>query len=379
MLRCCAPAALVAATLCFVPACGSTAGDDSSDASPADAAITDAATASDGARPDADLGAPITAPDRTWTFIPFPDSSCDDGTPTGIGVSLVAGAPGVLIYLNGGGECYDYNTCFVLNTAARGPFGAAQFAQVSSGGFVQSLFDRNLSGSPFAAWSHIFVPYCTGDLHTGERDTTYTMGANSRVYHHRGRSNLVAYLRRIAASFPAGTRVALAGSSAGGYGAVYSHDLFRQSFPTGRFYVIDDSGPLLAGDGIPAAQRTAWYANWGLGWLDALCATCRSDMSQLHSALATRYPADRTALISSVRDQTIASYLMLTPANLEAAVRALAATLSALPERRAFLLPGNSHTTLGNPGTLTAGDGFSLMGWLGQQLLDDTGWVSHTQ
>ncbi len=366
--------------LCCLLGCGGSSDDDGTDAGPTDAAASDATSTADGAaRADADLAAPLSAPDRTWTFIPFPDSSCDDGTPTGIGVNLAASAPGVLIYLNGGGECFDYNTCYVLNSATHGPFGATQFTQIASNGFAQSILDRNLAGSPFAAWSHIFVPYCTGDLHTGERDTTYTMGANSRLYHHRGRSNLRAYLRRIAASFPAGTRVALAGSSAGGYGAVYSHDLFRQYFPTGRFYVIDDSGPLLAGDNIPAAQRTAWYANWGLGWLDALCATCRSDMSQLHAALATRYPADRTALISSVRDQTIASYLMLTPANLETAVRALAAAFAALGERRAFLLPGNSHTTLGNPGNLTAGDGFSLMGWLGQQLLDDTGWVSHTQ
>ena len=188
--------------LCCLLGCGGSSDDDGTDAGPTDAAASDATSTADGAaRADADLAAPLSAPDRTWTFIPFPDSSCDDGTPTGIGVNLAASAPGVLIYLNGGGECFDYNTCYVLNSATHGPFGATQFTQIASNGFAQSILDRNLAGSPFAAWSHIFVPYCTGDLHTGERDTTYTMGANSRLYHHRGRSNLRAYLRRIVARY----------------------------------------------------------------------------------------------------------------------------------------------------------------------------------
>ncbi len=39
------------------------------------------------------LGEPLMAPAKMWTWIDFPDSVCDDGSPTGIGVNLSCRAP----------------------------------------------------------------------------------------------------------------------------------------------------------------------------------------------------------------------------------------------------------------------------------------------
>ncbi|MEM6289248.1 MAG: pectin acetylesterase-family hydrolase, partial [Bacteroidota bacterium] len=76
---------LVASALAF-SAC------DSDD--PADSALAEA---------EANLGA--------WTWIDVEGSVCRDGSATGIGVRLQDGADDLVIYLEGGGACFNGVTC----------------------------------------------------------------------------------------------------------------------------------------------------------------------------------------------------------------------------------------------------------------------------
>jgi hypothetical protein len=324
---------------------------------------------------DVPLGAPLEAPARTWTWVPIEGAVCDDGSPTGVGVNLVPDAPGVLVFLNGGGACWDYMTCAVLNTSTHGPFGAPQFAAASAV-FTSSIFDRALPGNPFAGWSHVFVPYCTGDLHAGDRAASYAGGGATRVIQHRGRANLLALLPRLAATVPAGGRVALAGVSTGGFGAVLNHGLFRARLPPGRLYVIDDSGPLLQGDAVSPNLRAQWYAAWNLAWLDGPCPACRGDLSQAYVTLASRHPDDRTALLASRRDQVMRTFFGLDAAPFESALVALVSAFNGLPARRAFLRDGTTHTSLGRPAdpATASGDGMALLPWLTQMVTDDAAW-----
>jgi hypothetical protein len=67
-------------------------GEDAGDLPPADGSGSDAgppdAITTDGPSPDAGPPPePITATAGSWTWIDFPDSTCDDGTPTGIGIN----------------------------------------------------------------------------------------------------------------------------------------------------------------------------------------------------------------------------------------------------------------------------------------------------
>src|SRR5262245_55134744 len=47
-------------------------------------------------------GQPITAPSDQWTWIPFDDAFCGNGTTTGIGVNPTTKSTRVLIFLEGG-------------------------------------------------------------------------------------------------------------------------------------------------------------------------------------------------------------------------------------------------------------------------------------
>ncbi|HEY2903588.1 MAG TPA: pectin acetylesterase-family hydrolase [Polyangia bacterium] len=351
-------------------------GDDASvtgDGSPTD----DASQPMDSPFPfDTALGMPLSVPAGQWTWVDFPDSTCDDGSPTGIAVSP-GDAGKLLIFFEGGGACWDALTCFGLNTAVHGPFGQAQWDAQSATITTSSILDRTLTGNPFAGYGMVFVPYCTGDLHAGNNVATYDVAGQAKPYHHQGAANVAAYMARIAATWTNATDVAITGSSAGGFGALMNYEPIRAHFPGAKMIMIDDSGPPLAGTSIPASERMAWYAEWHVGDLiDPQCADCKDDVSNLPAAVAAKYPNDRMALLSSLQDQTIRTYFMLTADGMQTALQSLKTDkLDALPNFHTFFVSGETHTMLGNPSGFVAG-GTALLPWLGQMSSADAAWTS---
>lgn len=321
------------------------------------------------------LGTAITGlAEDTWTWVDFPDSACDDGSATGIGVSRGAG-PDLLVFLNGGGACWDYLTCYTLNLASHGPFGSAQLQAVLAAQLPSSILDRGLAGHPMADATLVFVPYCTGDIHGGDNVITYVGPSQSRVHHHVGRRNVLAFLRRLAATFPAPRRLVVSGSSAGGFGALINYDAFRHYWPAASAFLVDDSGPPLGAGATSQLVQAAWFQSWQLGKaLDPVCGSaCRTNLSAQIPALSRRYPQDRLALLSSLRDQVIAGYYLLSAQALETELlRVTADVIGPTPNFRAFLVGGSSHTMLGAPAAFS--QGIPLVDWLGQQVSGDAAW-----
>jgi hypothetical protein len=320
-------------------------------------------------------GEPIDAPKNAWTWIDFPDSACDDGSPTGIAVSQ-GDSKNLLVFLNGGGACWNFLTCFQLNTATHGPFGKTQF-EALTGQLGSTIFDRKLPNNPFADWNLVFVPYCTGDVHAGDNVTEYKdSNGVARTYHHVGRANIAAYLKRLGTTFSP-EKLVVSGSSAGGFGAAFDYDLFRAAFPSARGYLVDDSGPALKGEAISSSLRAAWYQSWRLDKaLDTSCPECRNDLSQAMKHTAQRFPQDRLALLSSTQDSVIRSYFMLTPDSFQTSLNTtLTDVLEPLPNFRAYISAGQFHTFLGSPDAHPA-QGVKLTDWLRQMVQEDAGWQS---
>ena len=88
-----------------------------------------------------------------------------NGTPTGIGVNL--GTSGdLLIYLEGGGACFNDSTCG--NVAHPSGWGPDQFG-FNIGPYNVGIVDRLDDANPFRDATYVVVPYCTGDVHAGSK------------------------------------------------------------------------------------------------------------------------------------------------------------------------------------------------------------------
>jgi hypothetical protein len=318
------------------------------------------------------------APKGEWTWIDAPGTSCADASPTGFGVNPGDGAD-VLVFLDGGGACWDYATCFLAALASPGPFGRAQLA-ARQAAFAHTFFDRADAANPFRAFTYVFIPYCTGDLHAGDADASYSPGAGiaARPWAHHGRRNVAADLQLLAAALPAPPRLVVSGASAGGYGALLGYDAFRAAFPASQGFLVDDSGPPLEGDGFQPALRAAWRSAWHLdALLDPICGTrCHDDLSALVPALAARHPADRMALLSNTQDRVISAFALLPPAAFEAALLVTVHDrYDPLPQARTFLVAGSNHALLAAPASYSAG-GVPLSTWIEQMVSGDPAWRS---
>ncbi len=256
------------------------------------------------AGPAADVfggGPPIEAPDDTWTWVPFPDSRCMDGSTTGIGVNWNSASDKLMIYLEGGGACYNTFTC--SGVAHQDGFDEADLAAVIADYGDQGVFTRANPDNPFHDWNMVFVPYCTGDIHAGNAPS----GVGGRVQ--VGYANMGFYLERLVPTFAQASHVVLTGSSAGGFGAAYNYDRVQTAFGGVPVELLDDSGPTLSDTYLTPCLQDLVRSSWNLD--DTLppdcpnCTTQEGGLINLVTFVADKYPQRRFGLISSLGDGTI--------------------------------------------------------------------------
>jgi hypothetical protein len=332
------------------------------------------------------------APPLVWTWVPLEGAVCSDGSPTGIGIERGPGpSPNVLVFLDGGGACWDTLTCFppagIPQLATTGPFGAADLEETIRVRRPGSVLDRSAPGNPYRDFTFVFVPYCTGDVHSGATVQRYPF--SPRPWHHNGRVNVSKAFEHLATALEPPAKVVVSGASAGGFGSLLAFKKAKAAWPAAKGYLVDDSGPPLAS--IPTTTVAAWVAAWDLGTVVADvcgtdCATFPPTLANVLPRLAKDHPTDRFALLSSTQDEVIrtffgdvASLSPMAPQVFEASLRDLAAHIEddtpATPpgETHAFLVRGTTHPMLDRPGAFVS-EGTPLLDWLRQQVEDDPAW-----
>lgn len=321
--------------------------------------------------------APIVASDGTWKWVEVAGAVCNDGTPTGIGVNPGTTKDKILFYFEGGGACGDYGTCFQLKTATVGSFGSAEFGARATQ-FTGSELDRTVANNPFATWTYVYVPYCTGDLHGGINTATYTSGTMSQEFHHNGHINALRDLDRVAATWPTATQVVVSGVSAGGYGALINFADARNHWPSAKAYLVDDSGPPLE-ETSSSALLSKWITSWHLiNWFQVGCPECVNDFSFVLPNISKRFPNDRLSLLSSLQDKTIRDFYLLDPTDFQASLLKLEADrLDGLTNFRYFFISGETHTMLGDYKNATYTSKMTALAtFLEQQVTDSADWFS---
>ncbi len=318
---------------------------------------------------------------ETWTWVPIPGAICRDGSATGIGVNLNPASDKLMIFLEGGGACYDIVTC------ADNPstFGATEFAaNFGAGGPEGSagIFNRNDPSNPAAEWSMVYIPYCTGDVHGGNNDAGTIPGLGPEQF--MGYVNVGLDLAHVLPTFPNVTEVLLTGVSAGGFGALVNYDRVQAAFGNVPVELLDDSGPPMSNKYLAPCQQTLVEQTWNLG--ATLVPDCGADCPDLTNFFISymkhvvgTHPDRAMGILDSDEDGTISDFYgfgyfdcsadgdPMPPAIYEAGLFDMRAEMSTYPNFGLYTWNSSQHTSL--EGTATFDDldaGISLPVWTAQ-------------
>ena len=360
-------ASLLVVLAAVFAACGGSTSTATPNAPPTDAGTTDVAqqetsTGTDadpptdaGNLPNSDAG-PITAPGNTWTWVPFGDSKCRSGNPTGIGVNVNPASTKLMIYLEGGGACFNAITCG-QNLAS---FADAAFALWVTQRGSTGIFSRDDAANALKDWSFVYVPYCTGDVHAGNNPAGTPAGlTQSQVF--VGYANVGLYLKRIVPTFPNATQVLLTGISAGGFGAAANYVQVQKAFGAIPVDMLDDSGPTMQDPYFASCLQDLVRKLWNLdATVLADCGSACTPPNFLLSSniqLAKTYPNRKFGLMDSVNDGTISNFLgfgaqncggftPIPPDTYQAGLMDIRTQLTSYPNFGTFYFPGGQHTSL---------------------------------
>ncbi|HJS36043.1 MAG TPA: pectin acetylesterase-family hydrolase, partial [Pseudoxanthomonas sp.] len=136
---------------------------------------------------------------QTIQLAPQTGAVCGDGSPFKFFVNRVADTRNTIIYMEGGGACWDYASCSGQSgiRGARNPNGIPDdyMSLLNPGASLVSPFVTRVSpfdGVKTQGWNMVYVPYCTGDIYSGDRVAVYNdpSGQNTPlVWHHNGVRN----------------------------------------------------------------------------------------------------------------------------------------------------------------------------------------------
>lgn len=295
-----------------------------------------------------------------------PDCVCSDGSPYYYWIRR-ADPERVVFFLDGGGACFSAGTCgptsptFNQNLADGADVAAGAPA---TGGIFALDDDRN----PFADWSMVFVPYCTGDLHLGDKTQDYGDGI---VIRHNGAVNARTALDTTAEEFPDAGQVVVAGSSAGSAGAPLYAGLASDLLPDAEVTLLADASGAYPDDvGITTAIGSLWGVFDRLpDWPEQTGPPPDAwSLPRLLVQAGRHVPDMRLATINTAYDDVQATFSALIgrSGDLLAMIEGNNALIeSEGVDLRTWIGPGTQHTVLGLESFYTDEvDGTSLRDWV---------------
>lgn len=322
------------------------------------------------ARSDGEPLVPIDTPANTWTWVEIPGTYCGNGSTFGFGVNRSTLGPDLFVYFQGGGACWDATTCFIQPSAVhvQDTYDAQLFATEIGNPTV----DHDDPANPLAAATFIWIPYCTGDLHAGSRTATYDVNGTPRTLMHVGATNTQRFVDTLRASFLGAREVWLSGSSAGGYGATLNHDRFVGGWPDAEVHTLQDGSPF-----IQPTLWTTWQEAWSMQLLPS-CTGCETSMPAVMDVLGARFPRSRFGLLTYDDDAVIKTFFGFpaTAGSMVAASNMLLDNQYDLPNTKAFMLAGTSHTMIAGLGTLQSPSGVRLADWVVQWASGAPAWAT---
>ena len=302
---------------------------------------------------------------QEWEAVaPGGETICSDGSPYRFFVHR--GDPNrLLIEFEGGGACWSGSTCEadVYNRKVLSDPEAARQA-----GQLQGIYDRTNPANPLKDYTHVYIPYCTGDLHWGNATATYTSVSGSPyVVQHKGAVNAATALNWAGANVPAPSQVVVAGCSAGGYGAALWSAKIARAYPGARMVELADSAAGVVPEGFFATTLASWNVvdawpgfipDLALDRVDPMTLT----LPKLYTSVSSFFPTASFSQFNNRSDTVQIFFYALSKGTIAATdaidwsakmVSNVEQISAASPNFRAYLAPGTEHCVINRPSFYT--------------------------
>ena len=242
----------------------------------------------------------------------------------------------LLIFFQGGGGCFDKRTCALGSTWFDDRVDAEDDPNFN-GGILQLDNPQN----PFAGWSAVYLPSCTGDVYAGTRMVRY---GNLRV-HQVGYINARAALARAYKEFPDANVVFVTGCSAGSVGSAFHADSIIRHYRTARVAALGDSLAFVF-------HRPISLAGWGTNSVFPpffRIGNRRWTMTEFMTRLVRAHPNVTFARFNHAADAVQERFYEAVggkPGGFAPRLRTAEQILRRLPNYRSYLACGSNHCAL---------------------------------
>jgi hypothetical protein len=248
-----------------------------------------------------------------WVKIEPPGVVCGNDTPFKMFANFSAKSDNLVVVFEPGGACWDYDSC----TGKNGIRGAANIDGIPDdhwelAPFISPFLSRFDDTNPSRDWNMIYVPYCTADVHTGNKVATYEAEAEPTVtFHHDGHEVVQQVVGWADAEFTHVPKLLVTGCSAGGVGSLVNYRFLRSGIrAVEKGYMIDDSGPIFPSASYSGPMHSMIRSAWNLDSLSSVMPPgfTLDDMGTINTAVADEFPNDRLATTYFRRDYNFSLY-----------------------------------------------------------------------
>jgi Pectinacetylesterase len=258
--------------------------------------------------------------DYDWERVELPGTLCGNGSQYKFYVHRTS-SPNLLFFFEGGGACWDYDTC----SGRAGILGAANpngipndYIERFTAKYVSPIVNgadpglplRSKTDLPTKGWNIVYMPYCTGDVHIGNRSAVYEDQTGQEPpleWVHNGYNNTVAAAEYAASQFPSVDKLLVTGFSAGGTATAAAYWFVRSAIQPQKGYLLNDSGPVYPAPNADFNSRGLHdqiRASWDLdsvfsnlpGTFDP------NDFGSINNVVSQEFPGDQIAYTAYTRD-----------------------------------------------------------------------------
>ncbi|MCP5060301.1 MAG: hypothetical protein GY937_26680 [bacterium] len=239
----------------------------------------------------------LSEPVAGWQWMDLPETVCRDDSSSGVAIQAPTSgvdADKLVIFLRGGNACLNTSCAELINPSHfdESDWDALLCTQLDDCTVDNATSDPMakwnhtddqwfgvLDGhpdNPFAGWTKVYVPYCSGDWHGGENPEPFAIGSGESVFMGAANTRVVlAALRdELGTDFD---KVLFTGASAGGVGTLLNHHQAADLYGAERTYLLSDAGPMYTDEYVAECMQARLKDLWRLDRNLPVSDTCPGD------------------------------------------------------------------------------------------------------